>query len=131
DHQGITGNCASCHDGNTATGQPGNHFVTTEDCNVCHSTNGWAPANNYTHANNSDYPGDHNSRLGLTCSSCHTDNDETIRYPSPTYAPFCAACHERDFEPESDHNGGKAGTVAQNKNCAESGCHRVSDRQWD
>ncbi|WP_455222965.1 cytochrome c3 family protein [Kaarinaea lacus] len=122
DHQGITGNCVSCHDGNTATGKGPNHFDTTADCNACHSTNGWAPIN-YQHPNNSDYPGDHNSRV--TCISCHRNNSQTITYSSPQYAPQCAACHAGDYR-AGDHRG----TLADNANCGRSGCHRVSSRSW-
>jgi len=122
DHQGINGNCVSCHDGNTATGKGRDHFDTTADCNICHSTNGWAPID-YTHARNTDYPGDHNANLA--CSRCHTDNSQTINYPSPRYAPLCAACHERDYD-AGEHRG----TLAQNADCGRSGCHRVSARSW-
>ena len=122
DHQGITGDCVSCHDGTTATGKGRDHFDTTQDCNICHSTTGWAPID-FTHPNNSDYPGDHNS--SVTCISCHRNNSQTITYSSPTYAPFCAACHERDYVAR-EHRG----TLADNKDCGRSGCHRVSSRSF-
>jgi len=133
DHQGITGGCGACHDGATATGNspqgPNDHFITMAECNACHSTQGWAPIN-FTHANNGDYPGNHGQNLG--CWSCHRNNDENISYPSTRYAPFCAACHERDFERKGRHNGGENGTVEQNKDCSGggTGCHRVSDREF-
>jgi hypothetical protein len=125
DHQGITGNCESCHNGTSATGKLNGHFVTTEDCNVCHSTQGWAPIN-FKHRAGSDYPGDHNTRLALTCTSCHKNNNQNITYPSPTYAPSCAACHANKYK-SGDH-GGKS--VATNQNCGQSRCHSVSSRSF-
>jgi len=122
DHQGITGNCVSCHDGNTATGKGRDHFDTTADCNACHNTNGWAPIS-YRHPSNSDYPGDHNSRV--TCISCHRNNSQTPTYTSSQYIPQCAACHAGDYR-AGDHRG----TLADNANCGRSGCHRVSSRSF-
>jgi hypothetical protein len=123
DHREVNGNCASCHDGSTADGMSLTHFVTTQECNVCHSTQGWSPIY-FTHPSNSDYPGDHNS--SVTCKKCHDDNSETIAYSSPGYAPYCAACHESDYD-----SGEHRGTLSDNKNCAGSRCHRTSDRNWD
>ena len=131
DHQGITDGCGSCHDGTTAIGYLpqglNDHFVTVGECNDCHSTQGWAPTD-YTHANTSDYPGDHNNNLG--CRSCHTDNDANISYSWGQYAPFCAACHANDFVGKGPHIGGRSGTVEQNKDCGGSGCHDVRDRSF-
>ncbi len=37
-HQGVTGNCAECHNGTAATGMPANHIpVGTTPCEGCHS----------------------------------------------------------------------------------------------
>ena len=124
------GQCDTCH---SATGgarsKPLGHLSTTVQCDVCHSTNGWAPST-FSHDPQGNYPGDH--RIDPGCSGCHGSSiNPTFAYPSPTYAPFCAACHAGDFESESDHNGGKSGTVEQNKNCGASGCHRVSDSDFD
>ena len=131
DHQGITDGCSACHDGVIAIGSepqgPKDHFVTAQECNVCHSTQGWSPID-FTHATDSDYPGDHFNNLG--CISCHDDNDENIAFPSPLYAPDCAACHEDDFERKDKHIGGKNGTVEQNRDCGQSGCHRVGRKEW-
>ena len=123
DHQGITGDCMSCHDGSTAIGKSLGHFFTTQECNVCHTTQGWAPID-YTHSGNSDYPGDHRANLG--CISCHTDNNESITYPTPAFAGFCASCHAMDYESDSHHT-----SLEVDKNCAGSGCHKVTDRKFD
>ena len=119
-----TGRCKTCHNGTDATGKSGNHFSTDLECDLCHTTNGWAPTS-FSHDSGGNYPGDHRRDPG--CSGCHGNIVTTpFVYPSSRYAPFCAACHEGDFRREGDHNGGSNGTVEQNKNCAASGCHRVT-----
>lgn len=122
------GICDTCHNGTDATAKPSQgHISTNLQCDECHSTNGWAPTN-FNHDPQGDYPGDH--RRNLTCAACHGNIVTTpFVYPSAQYAPFCAACHKGDFRAESDHNGGKNGTVEQNKDCSGGGrgCHKVSD----
>ncbi len=125
------GNCDQCHStGGGATFKPQAHVNTTFQCDACHTTNRWAPTR-FSHDPQGNYPGDHRRDLG--CSGCHGNTiDNTLPYPHPQYAPpqrntvYCAACHANDFRSESDHIGGKNGTVEQNKNCAGSGCHRVN-----
>ena len=119
--------CSSCHNGTDAAGKLGNHFSTDLECDVCHTTSGWAPTT-FTHDPQGNYPGTHRRDPG--CSGCHGNTVTTpFVYPSPTYTPFCAACHEGDFRREGDHNGGSNGTVAQNKDCSGGGrgCHKVGD----
>ena len=110
-------------------------MTTTSQCDECHTTTAWAPTN-FSHDPNKptqdDYPGDHNAAFG--CVACHGNSiDSPFVYPTTRYAPFCAACHAKDFESESKHNGGKNGTIEQNKDCSGggAGCHRVSDRKFD
>lgn len=153
DHTGVQpGTCASsaCHGpGGTGTQQPPNglngHFETTGvSCDACHTTTTWANQNTFDHCpgstannnacslNGTKYPGDH--RAGrTTCKSCHKQNSVTpVSYPDqPTYAPDCAGCHAGDFRRKDKHIGGSNGTVAQNKNCGASGCHRVSASGFD
>jgi len=132
-------NCLSCHSsGNGATPQPSQgHFDTGGgvQCDSCHTTDGWGDQGTFDHcpntnANNNrcgDYPGNH--RAGKTaCIDCHKNNSAApVSYPNQNqYKPFCAGCHAGDFESEGDHNGGKNGTIEQNKDCGESGCHRVN-----
>jgi hypothetical protein len=127
-------NCDTCHTpGGGATFKPNNHLNTPEQCDVCHTTNGWAPAT-FSHSPQGNYPGDHRNDPG--CTGCHKGAigaGLTIdNYPNRlTYAPDCAGCHAGDFESEGDHIGGKNGTVSQNRDCAGSGCHKVSDRKFD
>ena len=126
------GRCDDCHNpGGGATFKPSEHLSTTVQCDGCHVTTGWAPTN-FSHDPQGDYPGDHGTALG--CSDCHGNSiNNVFVYPSPQYAPFCAACHERDFESEGDHIGGKNGTVEQNKDCSGGGrgCHKITDRNFD
>lgn len=127
-------NCTSCHGeggvAKTVMPIPGHISIgTTVQCDVCHVTSGWAPTS-FSHDSGGNYPGDHRSDPG--CSGCHGGSvDLPFIYPFDQYEPECAACHARDFERKGDHIGGESGTVEQNKNCAGSGCHRVSDSNFD
>ncbi|MBE9561025.1 MAG: hypothetical protein IMF15_09565 [Proteobacteria bacterium] len=101
---------------------------------MCHSTNGWVPSI-FSHGPYPNYPGDHRRDPG--CTGCHgSPIDNTLPYPHPEYAPltraavYCAACHAGDFDPKDKHIGGESGTVEQNKNCASSGCHKVSESEF-
>ena len=135
----TAGRCLDCHvNGGGATPQPTTgHFETGPgvQCDACHTTDTWADRGTFDHcpntnANNNscgDYPGDH--RAGkAACTDCHRNNSASpISYPNQAqYAPFCAGCHAGDFRSQGDHIGGRNGTVAQNKDCGQSGCHRVS-----
>jgi len=121
-------NCDSCHSpGNGAASKPNGHLNTTEQCDVCHTTDRWAPTD-FRHTSK-NYPGDHRRNPG--CTGCHKGSIgggiNRDNYPDQErYAPFCAGCHAGDFESEGDHIGGRSGTIEQNKNCGQSGCHRVS-----
>jgi hypothetical protein len=126
----TAGRCLDCHvTGGGATPQPTTgHFDTGGDvqCDACHTTNGWGDQGTYRHTGR-DYPGDH--RRGKTsCTDCHRSNSASpVTYPNdPQYAPDCAGCHAGDFRSEGDHIGGRNGTVSQNRDCGQSGCHRVS-----
>jgi len=129
-------NCDTCHSpGGGATSKPGGHLSTTEQCDVCHTTNRWAPTN-FSHDSRGNYPGNHRRDPG--CKGCHTGSIgagiNSGNYPNQLkYAPFCAGCHANDFEREGDHNGGKNGTIEQNKDCSGGGrgCHKVGDSKFD
>jgi hypothetical protein len=123
-------NCDSCHisGGAAKSHKLAGHLATNEQCDVCHTTNSWAPSN-FKHSTKGNYPGDHRRDPG--CTGCHKGpiggGITANNYPNQLqYAPFCAGCHAKNFRSESDHNGGRNGTIEQNKNCAASGCHRVS-----
>ncbi|MGB5582895.1 MAG: cytochrome c3 family protein [Gammaproteobacteria bacterium] len=123
----TAGRCDECHSsGGGATSKPRGHLSTNVQCDACHSTDRWAP-DIFSHDPRGNYPGDHRRNPG--CSGCHGSSiSSTFAWPSPRYAPYCAACHERDFRSEGDHIGGRNGTVEQNKDCSGGGrgCHKIT-----
>jgi len=82
DHNAVTGSCASCHNGSTATGKGALHITTTAECDNCHTTLAWTPANF-----------DHNNVTG-SCSSCHNGATATGK-PSNHFTTTlqCDECH--------------------------------------
>ena len=148
---GTAGVCKTCHStSGGATPQPSTgHFDTTVECDSCHTTDGWAPASTFDHCagktksktgtcTGSDYPGDH--KKALACTDCHVDNSQVPTYSTPfdtasppnDLTPYCAGCHRKNFKQKGDHNGGKSGTVLQNKDCSGggSGCHKVTSKEF-
>jgi hypothetical protein len=126
-HDNISGNCVSCHNGTTSTGKPTNHFGTQLECDTCHSRTAWTPLT-FLHSS-ANYPGDHVARL--TCMDCHTSNAEIVPWQFPAYAPDCAACHASDYRPDPHRNA----SVSELRDCAGS-CHQsspehsVRSREW-
>jgi len=77
--------CTSCHDGVVAAGKTPDHIQTTADCDVCHTTNGWTPANGGVG------PFDHSALDPTTlCTSCH--NGATATGLTPNHIPTTAEC---------------------------------------
>lgn len=92
---GLSSECASCHltDYN-ATTDPGHQAAGfSQNCETCHTINGWSPAN-FDH-NNTQFPltGAH---LSLDCSSCHSQGFAG----TPT---DCYSCHEQDYNRAENH----------------------------
>ncbi len=122
----TAGNCTSCHADDMNSG----HLGTTEECDVCHSTNAWSPS---TFVHPLSIPGlggsgpynplDH--RRALSCTACH-GNTITATIPdsewsNTSYKPYCAGCHDRDYDTgERRHRG-----IATDKDCYGS-CHEHS-----
>jgi hypothetical protein len=87
DHGQVTpGTCSDCHDGTIADGKDTGHISTESECDVCHSTFAWLPA---------DF--DHNGVTG-SCSNCHdgstatgTDSGHFIT------ARQCDHCHDTNL----------------------------------
>ena len=87
DHGHVIGTCASCHNNVIATGKPGNHPTTTDNCELCH---GQPPATWLPFVTT---PLDHSQVLGL-CIECHDGGIATGKsgtHPGTTNA--CEACH--------------------------------------
>jgi hypothetical protein len=81
-HAGVTGNCASCHNGVLAPGKGPTHIASNSACQNCHTTLAWLPAR-FDH-------------LGVTasCASCHNG---VLASGKPTQhvqtSEDCRACH--------------------------------------
>ncbi|MES9888250.1 MAG: hypothetical protein ABW140_15700, partial [Candidatus Sedimenticola sp. 6PFRAG1] len=120
------GTCSSCHNGVQAAGKPGTHFVTNLQCDECHLTGGNWTSIDFRHSGAS-YPGDH--RGNLTCTACHTSNNQVIPWRAAGYAPDCAGCHVSDYksDPHKKHeNPDRRYTVSELRDCSGS-CHIYTD----
>lgn len=96
DHFNVTpGTCIDCHNNSIAEGKDPGHIQSSNICDDCHSTTAWEPTF-FSHMS-AAYPGDHAENLD--CSDCHGSNTQTVNWPSPGFQPYCAACHEGEFEP--------------------------------
>ena len=107
DHSDIDDNCASCHNGERATGQPQQHLLTTNRCEACHTTSVWAPA----------VALDHNELVGSCANAgCH---QQPVQHIATTQN--CVACHATvDWLPviAVDH-------MEVLGNCTSAGCHTL------
>jgi len=126
DHTGYTAStsCASCHDGSTAPGKPGNHIPTTLSCYSCHSPTAttWAPTKwNHTQ-----------QAVARACSSCHTGSFQGPDGKPANHIPYaavsaaasanCDTCHASGF---ASWNPGKFhANVSTSTQCAS--CHLTS-----
>jgi len=84
DHTQVIGTCSSCHNNVTASGKPPTHIVTTQQCDNCHTTTAWIPANV-----------DHTNFVN-NCTICHdgiTASGKSAAHIAST--DFCDACHEK------------------------------------
>jgi hypothetical protein len=124
DHSTLTTACATCHNNAGAVGKPAGHMVTQRDCATCHTYPDWAVIT-FKHTA-AAYPGSH--RTALSCTACHTSNTDQVPYPSPANAGTCAACHAKDFKPDSHPKTvkGMLYTVSELANCS-GACHVYSD----
>ena len=83
----------------------------------------WLP-HIYMHTGLAYEPLDHAGNFA--CTRCHQANSDAVQWPTPAYMPDCAGCHFNDYRPGVDrHNG-----IAADRNCATSGCHRITEREW-
>jgi hypothetical protein len=81
-HAGVTGNCASCHNGVLAAGKSAAHIASNNTCQNCHTTIAWLPAR-------FDHQG-----VTAKCVSCHNG---VVALGKPTLHvqsnQDCSACH--------------------------------------
>jgi hypothetical protein len=84
DHTQVIGTCFSCHDGTTATGKNPTHITSGNNCDDCHTTNAWIPAN-FDHTN-----------ITNNCISCHNGTDATGKHPTHiNTTDICEDCHSK------------------------------------
>jgi hypothetical protein len=103
------------------TAKPGNHFVTSVQCDECHNTNRFTPID-FRHSS-PNYPGDHRSSVG--CLDCHKSNNQIPTYTSAGFKPDCAGCHANDYKTgphKKSENPDRKYTVSELRDCAGS-CH--------
>jgi hypothetical protein len=82
DHFDVIGTCSSCHNGTIATGKNTAHIASGNNCEDCHTTNGWVPA---------DF--DH-STITNNCSGCHNGSTATGKHPGHiNTGNICENCH--------------------------------------
>jgi hypothetical protein len=100
DHSTFTSatNCASCHNGTSARGKEASHIqVNATNCFTCHNTSGWIPSKwNHTQLTVSN-----------TCSTCHDGAHAPADGRPPTHIPYtalsgttisnCDSCHKSGY----------------------------------
>jgi hypothetical protein len=121
----VTGSCATCHNGQSATGKPASHFQTTLGCEECHTSTTWTSVR-YSHIGAS-YPGQH--RRALDCTDCHRTNSQQMSWPNAAYQPDCAACHANDYDSDphrKTQNPNTRYTVSELRDCT-GACHIYTD----
>jgi len=140
DHNEVIGTCSSCHDNTVATGKPANHLITTDECDSCHSVNGWLPAavdhsgfsNNCIDCHNgTQASGKSNTHINTTdaCDSCHAVFPATWAPVAPDAVDHsqvigtCISCHDGTTA------SGKSNThISSSDNC--DACHAVGPTPW-
>ena len=86
DHSSFIANCVSCHTGPpNAKGKIAGHFPSTNNCDICHTTTAFKPAN-FDHAETSV----------TTCNTCHDGQQPPAPGKSITHmntSTNCENCH--------------------------------------
>ena len=110
--------CKSCHDGKSASGMPARHLMVQSQCDVCHRTTVWSPAQfNHSGITPNTCQACHNGlsasarppghfMTGRSCDSCHRTwawKPVTYSHMSPNYRPTpdmitCVSCHVSNSE---------------------------------
>ncbi|HEX5372734.1 MAG TPA: cytochrome c3 family protein, partial [Aquabacterium sp.] len=114
--------CASCHNGSTATGKPGSHIPAAANCISCHTVNAWKPSTwNHTQ-----------TTVAGQCSTCHTGGFPPADGRSSDHIPYqsltgvavsnCDSCHKGGYASWS--SGRFHANVSISNQCAS--CHLTS-----
>ena len=94
----VATNCASCHNGSSATGKSANHIPSgATNCIACHTTTAWKPSSwNHTQVT-----------VANQCASCHTGSFPPADGKSVTHVPYqlvaglasanCDSCHKAGY----------------------------------
>lgn len=96
--------CIACHNGADASGKPPGHVVTSSECSLCHSTDGWIPTLDGGTPSPSPSPTptptptpafDHSTlAAGASCIACHNGTDASDKPPGHiTTSSECDVCH--------------------------------------
>ena len=112
--------CSSCHDGIKATGKPGGHVATIDECNQCHfSTTTFLGALGGKPANHIPY------NAGVQCSNCHSGVglvNVAVLHANSTATYSCATCHIKPNPYEGNNQKTKSSHEGSSgNNCT--GCH--------
>jgi Cytochrome c7 and related cytochrome c/Cytochrome c554 and c-prime len=129
DHSQAIGTCASCHTtGAVPVGEVKSptHFITTQACDICHTTTLWKPVLPYSHISPAYVA--HSVSSGVTtCVSCHKQNNEKITYLQPGLFPDCASCHSDKYKPDPHNKYGNVRyTFTELRDCT-GACHIYKD----
>ncbi|GMV05048.1 MAG: hypothetical protein AMXMBFR53_13280 [Gemmatimonadota bacterium] len=86
--------CVACHQADYDASHPGSAFPTT--CLSCHARDRWEGAT-FDHGARTGYvlEGPH---APVACATCHTMPGYGLRFPTPTAADDCVACHQADYD---------------------------------
>ena len=106
---GLSTECYSCHRKDYEQVQDPNHLANNypTDCTLCHSINGWSPAN-FNH-NNTQFPltGAHQN---VDCSKCHSQSFAG----TPT---ACVECHRSNYNATVNPNHVATGISSECETC--------------
>ena len=128
DHSQAVGTCANCHNGShpPAVAKGTGHFITTQACDVCHTTINWTTLLTYTHISPTYVK--HSATVMAACVNCHKQNNEKITMIQPGLAPDCAACHANNFKAGSHPKFGNTNyTFTELRDCT-GACHIYKDQ---
>ncbi|MCF7800841.1 MAG: hypothetical protein K9N34_02360 [Candidatus Marinimicrobia bacterium] len=112
-HSGISSGCNDCHaydyTQTAASTTAPDHVASgfSSECQVCHSTQVWAPAF-FDHSEaNTGFPlvGAHSALVPDNCTSCHINN----QWAGTPHDCFSAQCHAQDYNNTTDPNHAERG----------------------